>query len=46
MSKLILYGPARDGEFSCWIVYGPRGGEKAWFYKKKEALKYIKENSK
>jgi hypothetical protein len=40
--KLTIYGPARDGEFSCWIVYGPRGGEKAWFYTKKAAEEYVR----
>lgn len=44
--KYTLYGPARDGEFSCWIVYGPRGGEKAWFYTKTAALYWIKTHSK
>ena len=42
--KLTLYGPARDGEFVCWMVYGPRGGEKGMFYTKSAALKFIKEN--
>jgi hypothetical protein len=39
-SKYSVYGPARDGEFICWQVVGPKGGLKGIFYTKKAARSF------
>lgn len=43
--KYTVYGPGRDGEFVCWMVYGPRGKEYGTFYTKIAALRWVKANS-
>jgi len=42
MTKYKVYGPVRDGMFTCWHVIGPRGGFIAEFFTKKAAVEFIR----
>ena len=42
MTKYMVYGPIRDGEFVCWQIVGPKGGLRGTFYTKTEAKAYVK----
>jgi len=45
-SKYEVYGPVRDGMFTCWQVRGPRGGKLGDFLTKRAAQEFIKQKGK
>lgn len=39
---LSICGPVRDGQFTVWIVRGPKGGVVKEFFTRKEAREFIR----
>lgn len=44
--KLSICGPVKDGQFTVWVVRGPKGGELGEFFTRTAARKYVKTHKK
>lgn len=40
--KLSICGPLKDGQFTVWVVRGPKGGQLGEFFSRSAARKYVK----
>jgi hypothetical protein len=43
-TTLSICGPVKDGQFTVWVVRGPRGGQVAEFLTRKAARYYVKKH--
>ena len=39
---LSICGPIKDGQFTVWVVRGPKGGQLGEFFSRSAARKYVK----
>lgn len=42
VSKASICGPIRNGQFTVWVVRGPKGGQLGEFFTREAARKYIR----
>ena len=45
-TKLSICGPIKDGQFTVWVVRGPKGGQLGEFFSRESARKYVKTHKK
>ena len=46
LAKLSICGPIKDGQFTVWVVRGPKGGQLGEFFSRQAARKYVKTHKK
>ncbi len=44
--KLSICGPLKDGQFTVWVVRGPKGGQLGEFFTRTAARNFIKTHKK
>jgi len=44
--KLSICGPIKDGQFTVWVVRGPKGGQLGEFFSRDAARTYVKTHKK
>lgn len=42
VTKLSVCGPLKDGQFTVWVVRGPKGGQLGEFLSREAARRYVK----
>ncbi len=46
VSRPTICGPLKDGQFTVWVVRGPKGGQLGEFFSREAARQYIRKHKK